>query len=239
MLQFMPQPTSGAMLATIAFCAATACAPQAFAEDCSTYGFDGSENYSGAVINKAAGKVHFKDDAGKEQSTYLLPGDEVVVLSMQNNLSCVVYVSNKFEETTGWLPSADLKALPTANNADSWRGTFIRDELGSKAQLKALKNGHVKVDVEAFWAMSVELAKQGGANVGDLGGEGALKAGALHIMPDASDKLTVQDNCIGDLRRIGRRYLLIEDNRDKLRGDSILTCAGHNVTFSGLYIKTK
>ena len=226
-------------LAFIAVCAAAAFAPQALAKDCGSYGFDGSENYTAATIRKSTGKVHFKDDAGKEQTTYLLPGDEVVVLSKEKDSSCAVYVSNKFAETAGWLPNADLSALPATNTASAWHGTFVRDELGSISKLKVLKNGHVEAMIEAYWAMSVELAKQGGVNVGDLGGDGELKDGALHIAPDSSDNSPTKDNCAGDVRRIGTRYLLVEDNRDKLPSDEILTCAGHNVGFTGLYIKKK
>ncbi len=236
---FIASLTPKIKLAFMTVCAAAAFAPQALAKDCGSYGFDGSENYSGAVITKAAGKVHFKDDAGKEQATYLLPGDEVVVLSQDKDSSCAVYVSNKFAETTGWLPSAALSPLPAANTANAWHGTFVRDELGSTAKLKVLKNGHVEAMIEAYWAMSVELASQGGANVGDLGGDGELKAGALHIAPDPSDNSPAKDNCAGDVRRIGTRYLLVEDNREKLPSGDILTCAGHNVSFTGLYIKKK
>lgn len=201
---------------------------------CDSYNFADSKNYSAARISPKAGKVHFQDDAGKEQPTFLLPKDEVVVLSTEGNRACVVFENRKFEETIGWLPNAALASVPMTKIATHWIGKFTRDDLGSEVTLKPVKAGKVDIALEAYWAMSLELAKQGGASEGGMGDVVAVEDGAAHIAAVPADN----NNCEADLRLIGNRYLLVEDNRDRL-GDDILTCAGHNVTFTGLYIRTK
>lgn len=203
----------------------------AAAVDCESYSFSESASYSAARVAKSAGKARFRAGDGTPEKAYLLPGDEVVVLSSSGDMACVVYVNRKYEETFGWLRRSDLVLLkqPTA-----WKGTFVRDELGSTATLKPLKDGRVDVTVEAYWAMSLETARTGGINEGGIGGEEKPKDGVVHIPPAPEDN----NNCEADMRLIGTRYLLVEDNRDRL-GDDVLTCAGHNVTFTGLYVRTK
>jgi hypothetical protein len=117
---------------------------------------------------------------------------------------------------------------------EKWKGTFRRDQLGSEAILKPLEDGRVDVAVSAYWAMSLEAAETGGINEGGIGGEISPKGGVIHIGAASADN----DNCEADLRLIGTRYLLVEDNRMRL-GDDVLTCAGHNVTFTGLYVRAK
>jgi hypothetical protein len=131
----------------------------------------------------------------------------------------------------GWLKSSELVEVKPAK---AWKGTFQRDQLGSKAVLKPLKGGQVDVTVEAYWAMSLETAETGGINEGGIGSETSPVDGVIHIDAVPAEN----NNCEADLRLIGTRYLLVEDNRIRL-GDDILTCAGHNVTFTGLYVRTK
>ncbi len=203
----------------------------ALATGCENYSFKESASYSAARVAKSAGKARFSGEDGTLGKAYLLPGDEVVMLSTAGKLACVVYVNRKYEETFGWLRQSDL--LPVRQPA-VWKGTFVRDELGSTAVLKPLKGGLVDATVEAYWAMSLETAQTGGINEGGIGSEQKPKDGVIHIPPAPEDN----NNCEADLRLIGTRYLLVEDNRDELNGE-ILTCAGHNVTFTGLYVRTK
>jgi len=205
--------------------------PAASAEECDSYGFEGSASYQAAKVRKGVAKARFMDSTGAAQAAYLVPGDEVVVLARSGDLSCAVYVSRKFDETIGWLKSSVLVEVKPSK---AWKGTFQRDQLGSEAVLKPLKDGRVDVSVSAYWAMSLEAARNGGINEGGLGGEVKPVNGVIHIDAVPAEN----NNCEADLRLMGSRYLLIEDNRDRL-GDDILTCAGHNVTFTGLYVRTK
>jgi hypothetical protein len=206
-------------------------ASAASAAECESYDFEASAGYSAAKVRKGIGKARFFDGEGVAQPAYLVAGDEVVVLAEVGGKSCAVYVSRKFDETIGWLKSSELVPVKTA---EKWKGTFQRDQLGSEAVLKPLKDGRVDVAVSAYWAMSLEAAQNGGINEGGIGGEVTPEGGVIHIDAVPADN----NNCEADLRLIGTRYLLIEDNRDRL-GDDVLTCAGHNVTFTGLYVRTK
>lgn len=205
--------------------AGTACA-----ETCDSYEFAQSAGYSAGKI-VAKGKTRFQNGDGSEQTAYLLPNDEVLRLFSEGNRTCAVYIGNKTVETIGWLPS---KALAPVKTAASWKGRFVRDELGSEVVLKPAKSGRVEIMMQAYWAMSLETAQNGGVNEGGMGDVVPIENSTAHIPPAPADN----NNCEADLRLIGTRYLLVEDNRSKL-GDDILTCAGHNVTFTGLYVRTK
>ena len=203
----------------------------AMAETCESYSFDDAANFvPGRVIAK--GKTYFQNDDKSQDNAYLIHGDEVVVLSREGGRSCVVYVSPNAGGTFGWLP--DRALAPSKTGTGKWKGRFVRDELGSQVVLKPVKGGKIDVTMEAYWAMSIETARQGGVNEGGMGDVVPVKDGVLHI----PSNLAEGNNCEADLRLIGTKYLLVQDNRDKL-GDDILTCAGHNVHFTGLYVRTK
>lgn len=213
--------------ALIALAAPSAMA--AAAEVCGEPEFGGSAGYATAVV-KASGKTRFSDDSGEATSAYLLRGDEVVVMDSAGTKSCVAYKSVKFDLTTGWIPSASLgpAARPVTRPA-GWRGTFIADSLGTQISLKPLANGRISADGEAYWAMSAQAAETGGLHEGSMTGEGTLQNGALDI-----DSSSDGAPCKVGMRRLGRSYLIAEDNIVEQGGGP--ACGGANVTFTGLYV---
>ncbi|MFT3986657.1 hypothetical protein [Aestuariivirga sp.] len=199
------------------------------AAECGEPDFGDSGSYVTAII-KAVGKTKFTDDAGKAMSAYLLRGDEVVVMSHDGSKSCVAYENRKFDVTTGWISSASLGAAMSAVSAPKgWQGAFTADNYGTQIRLKPLKNGQVSADGEAYWANSPEAAQNGGLHDGAMSGEGIVKDGALHIN-SSSDGAP----CKVDMRRLGRTYLIAEDNIVEQDGGP--ACGGANVSFTGLYV---
>jgi len=201
----------------------------ALAAECGEPDFGESGSYSAAAI-KAAGKTRFSDDAGKAMSAYLLKGDEVIVMSQDGQKSCVAYENAGFDVTTGWIVSTALgQAAPVVSVGKSWRGAFTADSYGTQIRLKPLKNGRVSAEGEAYWANSQEAAETGGLDDGAMSGEGSVKDGVLHI-----DSSSDGAPCKVDMRRLGRTYLIAEDNIIEQAGGP--ACGGANVSFTGLYV---
>lgn len=205
----------------------------ALAEDCQTANFADSQAYQTAMAKK---KIYFQDDKGAQTASYILKGDEVVVVSQQAGKACVEFSTPK-AETSGWVALNDLGPLrkPPSTVAD-WKGTFQRDEFGSSIELTPQKDGKVKASGDAYWAMSAESAKNGALHDGSMEDAGEVKDGAAHIGSPAKDGT----DCSVDLRLLSSHYLVAGNQGVGFGGDAKASgCWGANVTFEGLYVRVK
>jgi hypothetical protein len=192
--------------------------------------FVGAEKYATALVSKSSDKIHLRDDALKIQAAYLLPGDEVIVLSKRKKLSCVLFLSDNYEQTIGWVPTKNLSTIVAPRQVDLWQGTFVRDKNGSKAHLNLKSGSLIGIGVVAIGTGNpVEVGRE--PNVADIEGTGELKGGVVHIGPSEGSK------CEADFRRLGNRYLLIEESTPA-QPIQVHECAGLGAAFSGLYLKT-
>lgn len=206
-------------------------AGQALAAECTDADFAASVDYTTALAKK---KTTLLDDKGAATHSYVLKGDEVIVTSREGNKACVTYASVK-GGASGWVPMTDLTTPnKPPNDIASWTGRFERDELGSYITLTACKGGKILASGLALWAMSLENAKNGGANEGDMEGEGAPNKGLLHIDGKQADG----NDCSVDLRLLSRHYLIATNERIGTGGKAEI-CWGHNVRFEGLYVRVK
>ena len=205
----------------------------ALAEECQQASF-ADPTISGTAL--ATKKIHFLDDKGAPTSSYVLKGDEVIIVSQQASKACVEFASVK-GDARGWIALSDLGPVHKPPTSSShWTGTFQRDELGSFIELKSQKNNKIAASGEAYWAMSLESAKAGGASDGGIEDSGEVKDGTLHIGAPEKDGV----DCGVDLRLLSDRYLLAS-NQGVGYGDDAKasSCWGHNVTFEGLYVRVK
>jgi hypothetical protein len=204
----------------------------ALADECQNVNFGESQTYQTALATK---KANFADDKGAATKSYVLKGDEVVVISEIAGKACVEFATPK-AETWGWVSVSDLGPLrkPPSNVSD-WKGKFQRDEMGSEIELTPKKNGMVEASGDAYWAMSAELAKTGALHDGSFGDVGEVKDGAAHIgsPQDGMD-------CSVDVRLLSSRYLIAGNQGVGMGDDDKASgCWGANVTFEGLYVRVK
>lgn len=170
-----------------------------------------------------------------QQNAYVVPGDEVLVGATDGRYVCALFKSQQAIETTGWLPRTALEVVsPRAAPARQWDGTWRRDR-DAQIVLKS-HDDDVAAAGDATWGgHDPQRVRRGGVHVGVLNGKGRPRGQTLAIgydpdrsgFPPAQDE--TPDGCAAKLELLGR-YLMVEDNG---------MCGGLNVSFTGIYVRTK
>jgi hypothetical protein len=185
-----------------------------------------SEEYGrGKVKGQKNEKIYFYGDekncpAGGNcrLKSYVIPGDEVIISRRFGNFACAWYQPKKGPETVGWLPLNKLESVESTGRRN-WTGIWNFYDNEIKIAAAGTPNIY-KVSGNAFW-------KGLGDNIhiGELAGDAKLVEGRLKYGEDDEDEYA----CRVTLRLVGE-YLIVADN---------LNCGGVNVTFSGVYRRTK
>ena len=148
----------------------------------------------------------------------MIPGDTLVASRRLGDYVCAWFAPEKGAETVGWLRADDV----TISEADAkpplarWLGAW--DYAGQSLDIKrGTKAGALAVSGQAFW-------RGGGDNVhvGEVEFEAAPAGNVLKLEEN-------EDLCSVTIRLVGP-HLVVSDN---------LKCGGLNVTFNGVYRKSK
>lgn len=189
-----------------------------------------SEEYQIARVNGAAKeKIYFRDDtqddcpAGKGciSKSYVIPEDEVLISRIYNtDWGCAWYQPKKGAPTVGWIPTNRLDFLPGSLNLapQDWLGKW--GYFDSSITIAKGGAGELAVTGNAFWHGLGD-----NVHVGELDYK-AKPAGNILLLGEAEKD---EYACKVTLRLVGR-YLIASDN---------MNCGGVNVSFSGVYRKTK
>ena len=164
---------------------------------------------------------------------FLVPGDEVLINTMEGSYVCATFKARSGIVTKGLLPRDALQVVPPEQLSDQkWDGKWRRDS-ETEIVIESRKD-QVKVSGTAIWGSSdPQRVKRGAVNTGELSGSGKPGGQVLAIGydPDRSGfpppEDAASDICAAKLELYGR-YLLVEDNE---------RCGGVNVTFTGLYVR--
>lgn len=189
-----------------------------------------SEEYQIARVNGSAKeKIYFRDDtsddcpAGKGcvSKSYVIPEDEVIISRIYNtDWGCAWYQPKKGSPTIGWIPTNRLDLLPGGLNLapQDWLGKWKYYD--NSIEISKGGAGELAVKGSAFW-------KGLGDNIhiGELDHK-AKPAGNILML---GENETSEYDCKVTMRLLGK-YLIASDNNN---------CGGANVTFSGVYRKTK
>ena len=182
----------------------------------------------GEIAAKEGEQVHAREDGEgcPEQEKclrkgYLVKGDKVVTAHPAEGWICIYYFGNN-DDYTGWLPQANVKALPfsTSPNLKEWVGRW-EDIVGvNKVIIQPASAGKLKVSGKAFW--------HGGQN-GD--GEQIVHYGQVNgLATPVANHLTIKEgddefSCVVNFQLLGS-YLIATDNGN---------CGGMNVRFDDVY----
>ena len=166
---------------------------------------------------------------------FLVPGDEVLINTTEGSYVCATFKAQSGIVTRGLLPRAALQVVPPEQvSAQKWDGKWRRD-LEVEIVIESRKE-QVKVSGRATWGSSdPQRVKRGAVNTGELSGSGKPRGQVLAIGydPDRSGfpppEDAASDICAAQLEMYGR-YLVVEDNG---------RCGGLNVSFTGLYVRSK
>ena len=147
----------------------------------------------------------------------IVPGQALLLGASRPGYVCAVF-ADRLEARTGWIPQR--RVAPAALSVDpapplaAWVGTWRQHD--NKIVLTQLGNW-VSAKGEAYWPGKSIMP----ANEGEFSGTAAPSGRRLHFAADAPD------TCVVDLTLAGE-FLFVDDNR---------MCGGHNVAFSGIFIR--
>ncbi len=189
----------------------------------------------------AAGKLHFsaRGDgcagiaARCEKPSYLLPGDSVVVTSLDGQWADAVFTGGppKFRRTEGWLPRAALRPVPIGHlRPADWYGHWHSGDQ-QDIDIAPVHGNLVRVRGLATWGGDdpARIA-DGDVNLGAFDTTLPLTAATMVFAPALNGGpavLNPQDPsaCVIHMHLLGS-YLLASGNTN---------CGGANVTFDGAY----
>jgi hypothetical protein len=189
-----------------------------------------SEEYRIARISGSAKeRAYFYDDTrddcpggkGCVSKSYVLPEDEVVISRIYNNdWGCAWYSPKKGSPTIGWIAINRLDFLPGGLNLlpQDWVGKWKYYD--NSISISKGAGGELVVKGNALWRGLGD-----NVHIGELDGSAKPSGNILKL----GEKETGEYECKATLRLVGK-YLVASDNDN---------CGGVNVTFSGLYRKTK
>ena len=149
---------------------------------------------------------------------FLVPGDEVLMNTMEGSYVCATFKAQSGIVTRGLLLRAALQIVPPEQvSAQKWDGKWRRDS-ETEIVIESRKD-QVKVSGTAIWGSSdPQRVKRGAVNTGELSGSGKPRGQVLAIGydPDRSGfpppEDAASDICAAKLELYGR-YLLVEDNQ--------------------------
>jgi len=151
-----------------------------------------------------------------QRKAYVVGGDEVIASRTYGNYVCAWYQPAKGLETVGWLRSDQLRPGYTAEGPGSFTGEWVSGE--NNLSIRNIGAGALSVKGNAFW-------KGLGDNIhiGEVDDQGSPHDKLLLI--EGSDEY----ECSLKIRSVGN-FLVVSDNKH---------CGGVNVSFDGVYRKSK
>ena len=176
---------------------------------------------------------------GCQLKAFLVPGDLVLAGPDMEDFTCAAYLStgtkrhrDQVQQTIGFLPRSELKVMaPSPLSSANWSGTWRRPA-EAEIRIEPADVGKLNISGNAtYGALDPERVKRGAVNVGALEGSIALpKANMIVLGEDYDGSKPPGDDrseCRARLRLFGP-YLVVEDSGG---------CGGHNVSFTGVYVR--
>jgi hypothetical protein len=217
-------------LSALAALAACGFSAPAWAQDDGTCrnGLFGDQNSEfGAAHVIGSGRLHFLEDmdgcpnatAACRQRAFVVPGDRLVTGRSKQGYVCA-YFPNRGGGTAGWVEKSRLRidAINPRPPLTAWRGTWAD---GDNHISFSIRRGALVVDGEAFWPSANPSLKDrpGGPNLGNVGGPLEV-AGNSAREPECDVHFVL----LGDV---------------VVASDQSRQCDGANVSFSGVYTRSR
>lgn len=222
------------------------CAAAAHAEQCPEPARGDFERLDVAQVKPGQPRVAFKKadctsaKAGACQSkAFVIPGDVVLISQVFDASACAVFVNAKGQTTTGLLPNDRLEAPTPRTRTDAavLVGTWKRTEATISVKRQG-SDGTLTFSGDAtYGAFDKGRVARGAVNSGEFSFslkpasnrlDVSLTSAADGVVPVPRDKGDPTD-CAIAMIGLGP-YLVVEDN---------LNCGGANVSFTGIYRRTR
>jgi hypothetical protein len=234
----MAVPLLSAIVATTA---------HAEAGDCNGFqNLEAKTTISLGVVNAGMSRVNFIKSASAQKTCpnsshecrdkgYLVPGDQVIVSSIESGFACVDYINAKGLGRAGWLPRSAISLLPErASGPEGWAGQWTGGPEQMISIEKGSRAGEIKIGGEAsYGSLDPERARRGAVNIGEIDAVVKPSGASLAFTMGDNAALPYDKGDTYDCRvrmRLLDPFLLVEDNGN---------CGGMNVSFSGAYRRRK
>ena len=190
-----------------------------------------TDNFRLAVATgKSGDRIYFYNDfeddcPGKEScraKAYVVPGDRLIVSRTYKDFGCVWFTPGKGVPTIGWIKLADLKfanAVTTKPALSSWLGEWNYADNHIKFTHNKLA-GYLNAAGDALWRGVGD-----NVHVGELDDRVQPVGNVVKVGESDTDEYS----CKATMRLIAD-FLVVNDNGN---------CGGANVTFSGVYRRTR
>jgi hypothetical protein len=171
------------------------------------------------------------DSASCRAKAFLVPGDTVLLTATKGAYACANYTGTRGTFTVGWLPVAGLTGVATGSaTLSDWVGHWKSIEQSITIFRGA--EGTLGVTGEAtYGSLDPQRVARGGVNLGNVEGTAKPVKGVVAFTASENGTLPYDKGQETDCRlrmRVVGPYLLAEDNHN---------CGGHNVSFSGMYVR--
>jgi hypothetical protein len=166
----------------------------------------------------------FEDDCpGNERcrsKAYVVPGDRLVVSRTFGNFGCAWFAPAKGLPTVGWIKLSNLRSYPFPEpRVSAWLGEWRYAENSIKFTNNKLA-GYLNVTGDALWRGVGD-----NVHIGEIDDRAMPDGNVLKIGENDTDEFA----CKVTMRLIDE-FLVVIDN---------LKCGGANVSFSGVYRRTR
>lgn len=240
-LQAQDDAETGACFPDIAFDIETVRLQRIAASDERVYFIKSSkldQDYAPELRNVIAANCPSAEEACRRKA-YLVEGDAVLISRTHQDFSCATFVGSNGKSTTGWLPTAQLGAVDHQPllSAD-WVGDWKSEPNSADLSIRALEDGRLEISGTAYYGMhDPERVARGAIHTGEVeptevslsGATLVFESGIGNIAWESFDELANDSRCALILQRMGSA-LLVQDNNQ---------CGGMNVSFSGLYTRSR
>lgn len=154
------------------------------------------------------------------KKAYVIRSDEVVIGKQFDNFVCAFFQSKTGVQTVGWLKASDVSMVEIHTpDFDQWVGEWKNGDNEIRISTTH-KNGELKIEGNAVWVGNIET---GNVHIGELNNRSKPNDNYMKISGVDEYDCQVEFQLVAD-------YLIAKDN---------LKCGGINVSFSGVYTKTK
>ena len=161
------------------------------------------------------------DNESCKLSTFLVPGDRVVISRNEAGFGCASFVNGRGRETTGWLP---LVAMDQINPKPDWVASWKRD---TSAEIDIAEGDDGKLSLTGNATVGSGASVHVGEISAEINGNKIRASFATNGEQQIAFKDAAEGDCAVSLVQLGP-YLVVKDN---------FNCGGANVSFTGIYIR--
>ncbi|WP_157817166.1 hypothetical protein [Bradyrhizobium sp. SK17] len=162
-------------------------------------------------------------DTACQKKAYIVKGNQVVVTRSEGEYACATFVvahKGKAVATAGWLPLSSLRKIEPAPR---WPGHWLSNDRNATIDVLTKDPDRIEISGSATWSSTPTNLEEGDFSAIVDGKTNFVSFTSGDGFPPSQEKSA----CALKTAQLGS-YLVVTDNHN---------CGGHNLTFSGVYVR--